>query len=170
MSILNDDTFAYYVAEEVKNKLTPLHRQELMQKENWDRWRDALVMLSENLQEQIDDLQADSESDRSRFSGMGQRGNKLLREAMNAYQDRIKKVSRFKFHVDKRLDEVQLMIESGQAVVRDGWQEVEFLKRAIAEHRSMLRDFDLEETSIDRALWAALDNRWEFDQIDVDNL
>lgn len=170
MSLLNDDTFAYYVAEEVKNKLTPLHKQQLMEKENWERWRDALVVLSENLQQQIDDLRMDSEADRNRFSSMGQRGNRLLREAMNAYQGKIRKITRFKFHVDKRLDEVQLMIESGEAVVRDGWEEVEFLKRAIAEHRTMLRDYDLEETSIDRALWAALDNRWEFDKIDVDNL
>lgn len=170
MSLINDDTFAYYVAEEVKNKLTPLHKKQLMEKDNWGRWRDALVLLSENLQQQIDDLQMDSEADKNRFSAMGQNGNRLLREAMNAYQARIRKISRFKFHVDKRLDEVQLMIESGETVLRDGWEEVEFLKRAIAEHRSMLRDFDLEETSIDRALWAALDNRWEFDKVDVDNL
>jgi hypothetical protein len=33
-----------------------------------------------------------------------------------------------------------------------------------------LRDYDLEETSIDRALWATLESKWEFDQIDVENL
>lgn len=170
MSLLNDDTFAYYVAEEVKNKLTPMHKKLLMEKENWARWRDALVLLSDGLQQQIEDIQIDCESDKARFSAMGQRGTRLLREAMNAYQGKIRKITRFKFHVDKRLDEVQLMIESGEVVVRDGWEEVEFLKRAIAEHRSMLRDYDLEETSIDRALWAALDSRWEFDKIDVDNL
>ena len=170
MSMINDDTFAYYVAEEVKNKLTPLHKKLLMQKENWERWRDALVILSENLQQQIEDLRMDSEADKTRYSAMGQRGNRLLRESLNAYQDRIRKITRFKFHVDKRLDEVQLMIESGETVLNDGWEEVEFLKRSIAEHRTMLRDYDLEETAIDRALWAALDGRWEFDKVDVDNL
>ncbi|MFN9961546.1 MAG: hypothetical protein ACK55I_51380, partial [bacterium] len=73
MSIINDDTFAYYVAEEVKNKLTPLHKKLLMQKENWERWRDALVILSENLQQQIEDLRMDSEADKTRYSAMGQR-------------------------------------------------------------------------------------------------
>jgi hypothetical protein len=34
----------------------------------------------------------------------------------------------------------------------------------------MLRDFDLEETSIDRALWATLEGGWDFDEIDVDSL
>jgi hypothetical protein len=170
MSIINDDTFAYYVAEEVKNKLTPLHKKLLMQKENWERWRDALVILSENLQQQIEDLRMDSEADKTRYSAMGQRGSRLLRESLNAYQDKIRKITRFKFHVDKRLDEVQLMIESGETVINDGWEEVEFLKRAIAEHRTMLRDYDLEETAIDRALWATLDGRWEFDKVDVDNL
>lgn len=170
MSIINDDTFAYYVAEEVKNKLTPLHKKLLMQKENWERWRDALVILSENLRQQIEDLRMDSEADKTRYSAMGQRGSRLLRESLNAYQDKIRKITRFKFHVDKRLDEVQLMIESGETVINDGWEEVEFLKRAIAEHRTMLRDYDLEETAIDRALWATLDGRWEFDKVDVDNL
>ena len=170
METLNDDTFAYYVAEEVKNRLSPLHKQKLMEKENWAKWRDALLLLSDNLQEQIDDIKMDSEADASRYSAMGKSGQRLLKESINSYKSRLHKVSRFKFHVDKRLDEVQLMIDSGETITADGWDEVNFLKRAIAEHRSLLREYDLEETSIDRALWASLENRWEFNNIDVDNL
>ena len=33
--IINDDAFARMVAEEVKNKLSPLHKKELMKRENW---------------------------------------------------------------------------------------------------------------------------------------
>ena len=50
MPILNDDSFARMVAEEVKNKLSPTHKQILLEKENWSRWKDALVALSDNLQ------------------------------------------------------------------------------------------------------------------------
>jgi hypothetical protein len=62
------------------------------------------------------------------------------------------------------------MIETGDEISSDGWEQVDFYKRAIATHRAMLRDYDLEETSIDRALWATLESKWEFDQIDVENL
>jgi hypothetical protein len=168
MDKMNDDAFARMVAEEVKNKLSPFHKQQLIEKGNWERWRDALVLLSENLQEQIDSAEEEAESDISRYRSMGHEG--MVREAKKAYDIRVKKISRFKFHVDKRLDEVSCMIETGNEMTSDGWGEADFLKRAISTHRKMLRDFDLEETSIDRALWAALNDKWLFDDIDVDSL
>jgi len=167
---LNDDIFAKFVAEEVKNKLSPLHRQELMKQENWERWREALGYLSRNLQEQLDSIDADAGSDASRYLSMGRDGKHLAVEAKKAYDFRSKKISRFKFHVDKRLDEVSAMIETGTEIINDGWDKVEFYKNAIFRHREMLREFDLEETAIDRALWATLGDRWLFDDIDVDNL
>lgn len=163
---LSDDAFAHMVAEEVKNKLSPIHKQKLMEKENWERWRQALLILSEKMTEQIGSLNADASADEERYTSMGRSGTRLAQEARSAYSDKIKKASRFKFHVDKRLDEVTLMIETGKLISSDGWEEVEFLKRAIATHRSMIREFDLEETAIDRALWSSLSGSWEFDKID----
>ena len=64
--MLNDDAFARMVAEEVKNKLSPLHKKQLMDKENWDRWKDALLFLSENLKEQIDEIDYDAQADDAR--------------------------------------------------------------------------------------------------------
>lgn len=167
---INDDAFARMVAEEVKNKLSPLHKKELLKKENWERWKDSLLYLSDNLQEQIDSIEADALSDERRYSSMGRDGKYLAKEAGKAYEARKKKVSRFKFHVDKRLDEVASMIETGHEISSDGWDKVDFYRNAIIRHRAMLREFDLEETAIDRALWATLNDAWVFDEIDVDNL
>jgi hypothetical protein len=62
------------------------------------------------------------------------------------------------------------MMETGKVIESDGWTEAELLKKAIIRHRSMLRDYDLEETAIDRALWSTLDGSWKFDEIDPSSL
>lgn len=168
--MINDDAFARMVAEEVKNKLSPLHKKELMKRENWDKWKDALLALSDNLKRQIEDIEADSESDLTRYSALGRAGMKLTKEASSYYETKATRIKRFKFHVDRRLDEVAIMITTGQELQNDGWEQVDFLRRAIARHRSMLREFDLEDTAVDRSLWDTLDNKWTFDNIDVDSL
>lgn len=167
---MNDDAFARMVAEEVKNKLSPLHKAELMNKENWERWRSALIALSENLQNQIDAIEGDAEADEARYSSMGAGGRRLSQQAASYYGDKAIRIKRFKFHVDKRLDEVSMMIDTGAEIESDGWDKVDFLRRAIAKHRSMLREYDLEDTAIDRALWSTLDYKWAFDSINDDNL
>jgi hypothetical protein len=47
---------------------------------------------------------------------------------------------------------------------------IEFLRKAIKRHRELLAEYDLESTSIDEALWLALDGKWEFDNIDLSDL
>lgn len=168
--MINDDTFARMVAEEVKNKLSPSQRDTLLSPENWGRWKDSLLILIENLDSQIDGIKADADADAERYSSMGRSGEKLAREAAKAYQGRIIKIERFKFHVNRRLDDVMTMIETGNQIKSDGWDRVEFLKRAIATHRQLLREYDLEDTAVDRALWAALHDKWEFDDITSENL
>jgi len=170
MPIVNDDAFARMVAEEVKNKLSPLHKGELMKMENWGKWRDALVALSQNLQNQIDVIEEDAIADERRYMSIGAGGKRLSQEAVSYYGNKSARIKRFKFHVDKRLDEVQLMIDTGKEIESDGWDKVEFLRKAIAKHRSMLREYDLEDTAIDRALWSTLDYKWVFDSINDDNL
>jgi hypothetical protein len=59
-----------------------------------------------------------------------------------------------------------VMIETGEVKKEDGWEKAAFFENAIFRHRALLREFELEETSIDRALWAALEGKWEFDSID----
>ena len=168
--MINDDTFARLVAEEVKNKLSPNQRQILLDKENWGRWKDALIALIENLDSQIESIQEDADADARRYSSFGQDGSEMAKEAKKAYGGRIHKIERFKFHVNRRLDDVCKMIETGEQVESNGWDEVAFLKRAIATHRTLLKDYDLEDTAIDRALWDALCNTWSFDTINPNNI
>lgn len=165
--MITDDVFARMVAEEVKNKLSPNQKQILLEPNNWPRWKKALLYLIDNLNEQIDELKVDAISDAERYSKMGKHGEKLAIEAEKSYKSKIQKIERFKFHVNRRLDDVVTMMETGNVAQSDGWAEVSFLKRAIAKHRAMLMEYDLEETPIDRSLWDALNNEWTFDDIDL---
>ena len=97
---------------------------------------------------------------------MGRPGKRLADEAERAYGQRKTRVERFKFHVDRRLDQVMTMIDTDEPMEENPWETAEFYRRAISTHRNMLRDFDLEDTAVDRALWATLDNKWEFDRVD----
>jgi len=167
---MNDDMFAGMVAEEVKNKLSSGQRKELLNPENSNRWRDALLALVDNLEGQIESIEEDAEADRIRYESLGSDGRRLAKEAASAYNSRKIKVSRFLFHVNKRLDEVTQMIETGEAIQSDGWAEADLLRKAIIKHRALMREFDLEDTAIDRALWSTLDGKWTFDSIDASSL
>lgn len=165
MTNIDDQTFAKMVAEEVKNKLSPKQRQILLDKENWERWRQNLVALLDNLDQQIAMTEISRLADAERYQSFGDEGMALLEQANSSYDYRVKKISRFRFHVERRLNEVATMIDTGEIAESNGWESVDFLKRGIAKHRAMIREYDMEETVIDRALWSLLDERWDFDKI-----
>jgi len=165
MKQITDDAFAYLVAEEVKNRLAPSQREILLNESNWTRWQRALVALVENLDEQLLSLADSESSDEKRFSEIG---SKRMQASMrSSYNQKRTRIERFRFHVNKRLDEVTVMIETGVTPTSNPWEVVEFLKRAIYQHRKMMHENDLEPTPIDTALWAALSEKWEFDNIDT---
>jgi hypothetical protein len=168
--MINDDAFAKMVAEEVKKTISPSQKEILISQENWLRWRDALISLVEILDSQIEQIKEDADADAERYASFGNEGNKMAKAAAKSYQSRIIKIERFKFHVNRRLDDVVTMIETGDVIVSDGWDEVSFLKRAITKHRELLNEYDLEDTAVDRALWAALQNKWLFDDINSNRL
>jgi hypothetical protein len=101
---------------------------------------------------------------------MGEEGAALSAAAQSTYDQRLNKINRFKFYVENRLAQVEGMITSDIAIETSPVEDLKFLRRAIGMHQQMLDKFDLEATSIDRALWATLENRWEFDEVDVSNL
>jgi len=175
MDYISDDEFARLVSEDVKNKVSSRQRQVLLREENWNKWKRALLILTDNLQSQIDDLSDDQRSDGERFLSMGEDGAVLLRESELSYRTRKTKIERFRFHVNRRLDDVVKMIELGESnhinkdTINSGG-DVNFYRKAIAMHRKLLDDYDLEATQIDRALWKSLDNEWAFDEIDESNL
>lgn len=157
---MNDEMFARLVAEDVKNRVSDMQREYLHLPQNRERWKRALVALVRNLQEQIDSIKADKELDVERYSEFGEDGRVLLAEAISSYDSRATKVERFKFFVDKRLDYVASLGEDESATTR-----VQFLEAAIRKHRELMDEFDMHGTNMDFALWAALDNNWEFDDI-----
>jgi hypothetical protein len=159
---VNDDAFARLIAEDVKNNASLAQREYLCMESNLNRWQRGLIALVSNLEEQIILIENDESSDASRYTNMGKDGVFLLSQSIEHYAAKKSKIRRFKFHVEKRLDEVTMMIESGESS-SDGYAE--FLKAAILKHRELMDRFDLEPTDIDKALWAAVNNSWEFDTI-----
>jgi hypothetical protein len=165
-----DDTFARLVAEEVKNRVTGEQKDYLLLPENWGRWQRALVTLADNLNAQLEQIAAQETADTARYRALGNDGLKLLAESLSEYENRRKKIARFKFHVDARLDEVTRMIALGTDAVDERLKTVDFLRKAIEQHHSLLDEHDMEPTIIDRALWAALEGKWEFADITAADL
>ena len=47
--MINDDAFAKMVSEDVKRKISYSDKNVLMQSENWDRWKDTLLIFPKAL-------------------------------------------------------------------------------------------------------------------------
>jgi hypothetical protein len=169
MTQISDDAFARLVADEVKNKLTPQRRAVLLQQENWDRWKRALLALINNLENQVQSISEDADADAERYGAMGTHGAKLAKEAASTYDGRKTRVEKFLFHVNRRLDEVMKMIETGEELESSPWHAAETYRTAISKHKDLMIKFDIEPTNLDRALWATLDKRWEMDNVVIDD-
>jgi hypothetical protein len=166
---MNDDAFAKLVAEEVKNRATRDSRAFLLRSDNWDRWQKALLALIENLDIQIENIDYDIEADTERYTKI-EGGSILLSEALANYELRKKKIQRFRFHVENRLNQVNKMIETGVEIEDDALTTLVTLQKAIRRHKEMMYEYDLEDTPIDRALWASLEGRWEFEKITPEDI
>lgn len=162
---MNDDAFARLVAEEVKNQVTQSQRDYLNLPENWSRWQRAIQMLADNLERQLKNIRESEEIETIKYRELGQDGIKMLTEMVAEFDNRRKKIERFRYHVVNRLDEVTRMIAMGTDAVEERLKTVEFLRKSIERHKEMMREYELEPTPIDAALWSALDGRWSFDNI-----
>ena len=163
---MNDDAFARLVAEEVKNNVSDSQKQYLLLPENWGRWRRALSALVDNLSGQLNKIERDTAEQVSKYEMLGDDGFALVAELVAEADHKTKKISRFKFYVESKLEEVNRMIALGTDHIDEKVKVVEFLRRAILAHKSMMEDNDLEPTGIDLALWDSLDGTWSFDAID----
>jgi hypothetical protein len=165
-----DEAFARLVAEEVKNKVTPEQADYLRLPDNWTRWQRALMSLIENLNHQLDEIETTEKRDVERYRALGDDGLRLLAETLSQNEGRRKKIARFKFHVEARLDEITRMIAMGSDAVDERLKTVDFLRRAIERHQELLDELDMESTFVDRALWATLDGKWLFDDLSDDDV
>lgn len=162
---MNDDTFARVVAEDVKNRATEAQREYLMLPENWSKWQRALKTLENNLNDQVIAIQHSETHQIKTLQALGDDGRILITEATLEFENRRKKIERFKFHVTTRIDEVSRIIGMGTTAIDERLKTVDFLRKAIEQHKVMMTSYDLEPTPIDKALWVALEGRWEFDDL-----
>ncbi len=162
---MNDDAFARLVAEEIKNQVTQSQRDYLNLPENWARWQRAVQFLADNLERQLKTIRDSEEEETERYRELGQEGVKMLTELLADFDNRRKKIERFRYHVVNRIDEITRMIAMGTDIVEERLKTVEFLRKAIERHKELMKDYELEPTPIDVALWASLDGHWNFENI-----
>lgn len=167
---MNDDAFARLVAEEIKNNASDEQRDYLRLPENWSRWHRAVQALENNLDIQLKLIHEKNQEEVARYQQLGEDGIRLIAETTAESDNRRKKIERFKFHVTSRLDEVARMIALGTDAVEERLKTVEFLRKAIESHRNKMREYEMEATPIDIALWASLDGRWDFENINEDTM
>lgn len=166
--MLTNEAFARLVAEDVKNRVTDEQRKYLRLPENMERWQRNLVALLENLAGQLTELNDKEQVETSRYQQLGDDGIRLLAEIQADLDQRRKRISRFRHHVENRLDEATRLIAVSDS--DDGGGATAFFQRAIAKHRDLIQEADLDPTPIDKALWAALEGRWDFDDVDLDSV
>lgn len=165
--MLNDDAFARLVAEDVKNRVTNSQRDYLRLPENWDRWQRALKILLGNLNDQLADMESRAEIEVARLERLGEEGVRLIAEYQTNLEQRSRKITRFRFYVETRLDEVGRLITIGSDDAAEQIRAVEFFRKAIERHQEMIQEGDLDYTGVDEALWATLRGEWHFDNPDI---
>jgi two-component sensor histidine kinase len=168
--MLNDDSFARLVAEDVKNRVTDSQTDYLRMPENWHRWKRALEVLLQNLGQQLEELTDKERIEIGRYEQLGVDGVRLMAEVQTDIAQRRRKISRFRFHVETRLDEVARLISASSGEDGERIQNFELLRSAIIKHREIIEVHDLDFTTVDEALWASLDGVWEFDEINYSDL
>ena len=167
---MDDERFARIVAQDVKNKLNARERDYLNLPENRDRWVRSLVFLKENLDNQLLDLNDEEQIETDRYEALGEDGRLLLASMLSDLSQRRKKIERFQQYVERRSEAVQRLTASTSEELEERAKLVEFLRRAIETHRSMMARVNFDATLIDCALWDALEGKWEFDDIDIQAL
>lgn len=164
--MLSDDAFARLVAEDVKNKASIDQQNYLRSPEIRERWKKALYALLRNLDAQIVDIDREEAADNERYSAMGKAGEMLLFESAHNHIEHRKKIERFRFYVEQRLSEADRLIALGSDDVSTDLSMTAFLQKAITMHRDKMEKYNMEPTVVDEALWASLEGKWVFGDID----
>lgn len=162
-----DHAYSTLVAEEVKNRATKTQIEYLAL--DYARWQEALLKLVANLKDQIARINVDALAAQERYEAMGKDGMILLVESQSLFDDKRRKIERFLFHVEHRLDEITRVLANGEDATEERLKTVEFLRRVIEKHRELSAEAQYIPNPIDEALWAALGGKWLFDEIDLDS-
>lgn len=168
--MISEDSFARLVADDVKNRVSNEQGKYLRLYENRPRWREHILGLLENLEDQLTEIDERVIADREIYSPLGDEGIMLLAEAQASSDERKKKVLRFRFHVENKLDECDRLdaIESDEP--NEFAASASFMKRAIEKHKEMTFAAEYDPTDMDVALWQSLGGEWKFDEINMDEV
>jgi hypothetical protein len=163
---MENEEFAALVADEVKNKASDEDVEYLRRSDNLVRWQEALFTLLSNLNSQIEEINSAEAASSRRYKEMGNEGVRLLVNSSKEYEDRRRKITRFKFHVEVKLDNVTRMINViDEASVEKQASLAAFYKRAIMKHREVIDELEYDFSEADEALWECLSGNWTFDSI-----
>ncbi len=166
--MMSDDAFAHLVAQDIRNNVNDNQRQFLRESQNLKRWSRCLDALLSNLNEQVEEIEGDMESDTEQYSALGEDGSKLLAESMHHYLGQKRKIEKFRGHVLRKLNEVAELISMLESGVSSEDDILIMCRQAIIRHRKELDENDIEPTPYDEALWEVLNGRWNFEEIEYD--
>lgn len=153
----------------LEQQLATIDEKEVADRERYGAMADAIV-ADANAKKAVADTSDYAMAEYQQALEDSKRPLFILAQREAEYEERRSKIKRFRHHVENRYDEVTRMIALGTEQVDERLAVVQFLRKGIQEHREMLDKFDLEPTAIDRALWAVLDGKWEFDSITEDTV
>ena len=165
---MNDDAFARLVAQDVKNKVDPGEREYLRLPENLQRWQRGLIALVENLNAQIDEISSTEDAAIAKYEALGEDGVNLLEDAKRSFSDRRRNIARFRFYVDKRLDEATRLLSVQNESADENAGTVDFFRHAIQRHKELIMSLDMDYSDVDEALWDTLTGKWSFNEIEMD--
>ena len=161
--IMDDETFARIVADNVKNRSTSTQNRFLEAPENSSRWQAALGSLIKNIDEQIQEISMDAQADIDRYSSLGDTGNILLSQTIAHYEIKKQKIERFRYYVIRKLADVA---SAGKNQIGEAKQEnLSLVAKAVERHRELGSLYKIEKTPLDVALYNSLNGVWSFDNI-----
>ena len=160
---MNDEDFSQLVALEVKKRAHPDGVKFLHQDANLERWHRALKALADSLNYQIQGIENQLADVIERFRDLGEEGDYRISESTRNLEERKRKIAGFRFHVEKRIDDVAKLILAKNGSLSTDGSLVEFFRKAIQRHKQLMDEYEFEPTVLDEALWETLKGKWVFE-------
>ena len=145
--------FALMVSEDIKGKSDSVTHDLLRSQEHREQWRESLIAIINNVNDQIKELTAEADHLRNIYN------EDFVTDPAESISAKIDKAERFRYHAEKRLAEADRLISVG-AVSKD-MKLSSFLKDAIVEHMRLKKGNNSYDKT-DRQLWEAINGKWSF--------
>jgi|TARA_Y100000004_G_scaffold189861_1_gene246108 hypothetical protein len=146
--------FEIMVSEDIKGKGSQADKDYLRLPENWQTWKESLIVIIETVSAKIEDLEAEIQKLRSAYPDFDT-------DPAASYEESRGKAARFRFHAEKRLAEVDRLIRLGEEPNEDD-KLVYFLRDAIITHKRIKEEKSESITDTDQALWKTIQGKWSF--------